>query len=158
MAGIAHLGVGLAFKLIAPEVPVIFLVICSYLLDIIFLVFMFIGLEEFPQKDRVTEAPWSHSLFMAVIWSVLASLVIMFISYDPYVSLIIGLLVFSHWVIDFIVSPMTYTFPNDTGKLIHPFGGSPKIGLGVMRTKMGAVVVEGGSLLMGSVLYLSTFI
>ncbi len=158
MAGIAHLGVGLAFKLIAPEVPVIILVVCSYLLDIVFFVFMFAGLEELPQKDHVTEAPWSHSLFMAVIWSVLAALVVTFISHDPYTSMIIGLLVFSHWVIDFIVSPMTYAVPNDTGKLLHPFGGSPKVGLGVMSTKMGVIIVEGGSLLLGSVLYLSTFI
>ncbi|MFX0210162.1 MAG: hypothetical protein ACFFDT_29540 [Candidatus Hodarchaeota archaeon] len=158
MAGIAHLGIGLAFKLIVPEVPVIMLVVCSYLLDITFFVFMFVGLEELPQDDRVTEAPLSHSLFMALIWSVLAALVVTFIIQDIYTGIIIGLIVFSHWIIDFIVSPMTYAFPNDTGKLLHPFSGSPKVGLGLMRTKMGVMVVEGGSLLVGGVLYLSTLI
>lgn len=158
MAGIAHLGVGLAFKLIAPEVPVIILVVCSYLIDIVFLVFMFASLEELLQKDRVVEPPWSHSLFMAVIWSGLAALVVTFISHDLYTSMIIRLLVFSCWVIDFIVLPMTCAFPNDTGKLLLPFGGSPKVGLGVMSTKIGVIIVNGGALLLGSVLYLSTFI
>ncbi|MFX0124601.1 MAG: hypothetical protein ACFFAE_13295 [Candidatus Hodarchaeota archaeon] len=158
MAGIAHLGVGLAFKILAPEVPVLILIIGSYLLDIVFLVFMFAGLEELPQNDRVVESPWSHSLFMAVIWSVVATVVTTFIIHDLYISLIMGLLVFSHWVIDFIVSPMTYTFPNDTGKLLHPFGGSPKVGLGVMRTKIGVVLIEGGSLLLGCIIYLLTII
>ncbi|MFX0181760.1 MAG: hypothetical protein ACFE95_01660 [Candidatus Hodarchaeota archaeon] len=153
MAGIAHLGIGLAFKLIAPEVPVIFLVIFAYLLDIVFFCFMFAGLEELPQQDRVTDAPWSHSLFMAVIWSVLAALVAMFVVNEFYTSMIIGLLVFSHWVIDFIVSPMTYAFPNDTGKLLHPFGGSPRVGLGLMRTKMGVILSEGGALLLGIVIF-----
>ncbi|MFX0051696.1 MAG: hypothetical protein ACFE8U_10445 [Candidatus Hermodarchaeota archaeon] len=158
MAGIAHLGVGLAFKLITPEVPVVILVVCSYLLDIVFFGFLFVGLEELPKEDRVVEAPWSHSLFMAVIWSILAALVIILISNNVYISMIIGLLVFSHWVIDFIVSPMTYAFPNDTGKLLHPFGGSAKVGLGVMSTKIGVIVVEGGAFLLGSILYLSTII
>jgi hypothetical protein len=158
MAGIAHLGVGLAFKLIAPEVPVVILVVCSYLLDIVFFGFLFAGLEELPKEDRTVEAPWSHSLFMAVIWSILAALVIIIISNDIYISMIIGLLVFSHWVIDFIVSPMTYAFPNDTGKLLHPFGGSPKVGLGVMSTKIGVIMIEGGAFILGSIMYLSTII
>ncbi|MFX0173190.1 MAG: hypothetical protein ACFE9L_14940 [Candidatus Hodarchaeota archaeon] len=158
MAGIAHLGVGLAFKLIVPEVPVLVLVVCSYLLDIVFFGFLFAGLEELPKEDRIVEAPWSHSLFMAVIWSTLAALVITLTSNDIYISIIIGLLVFSHWVIDFIVSPMTYTFPNDTGKLLHPFGGSPKVGLGVMSTKIGVIIVEGGAFLLGGLITLSTII
>ncbi|MFX0015806.1 MAG: hypothetical protein ACFE98_14555 [Candidatus Hermodarchaeota archaeon] len=158
MAGIAHLGVGLAFKLIAPEIPVILLVVCAYLLDLIFLIFMFAGLEELPRNDRVSETPWSHSLFMALIWSILAAMIVALIIQDILTGIIIGFTVFSHWIIDFIVSPMTYAFPNDTGKLLHPFGESPKVGLGLMRTKMGVIIAEGGSLLLGSFLFLSTLI
>lgn len=158
MAGIAHLGIGLVFKLIAPEIPVVILVVSAYLLDIVFFGFMFAGLEELPQQDRVTDAPWSHSLFMAMIWSVLAALIATLFTHDSYTSMIIGLLVFSHWVIDFIVSPMTYAFPNDTGKLLHPFGGSPRVGLGLMRTKMGVILSEGGPLLLGIVIFTVTLL
>ncbi len=156
MAGIAHLGIGLAFKLLLPDVSVIVLVLCSYLIDLLFLVFMIAGLEDMPSSERITEAPWSHSLLMATIWSILTFLIVMLLSQDSYTSIIIGLLVFSHWVIDFIVSPMTYAFPNDTGKLLHPFGKSPKVGLGVMKTKTGVIIIEGGSLIIGGAIFIST--
>jgi membrane-bound metal-dependent hydrolase YbcI (DUF457 family) len=158
MAGIAHLGIGLAFTLIVPDVPAVILIACAYLIDIMFFVFMFTGFEDMPQKDRETEAPWSHSLFMAVIWSGLAMLVTILFTSNLQTSLIISLLVFSHWIIDFIVSPMTYAFPNDTGKLLHPFGGSPKVGLGLMRTKIGVIVCEGGFLILGVGIFVLTLI
>ncbi|MFW9993303.1 MAG: hypothetical protein ACFFD4_14765 [Candidatus Odinarchaeota archaeon] len=158
MAGLAHLGIGLAAKLIAPEVPVIILIICSYLIDIIFFVFMFAGMEEMPKPDRTTEAPWSHSLLMSIVWSGLAMVAAALFGYSFQTSLIIGLLVFSHWVIDFIVSPMTYAFPNDTGKPIHPFRGSPKVGLGLMRTRVGVIAIEGGFVVLGAGTYLLTLL
>ncbi|MHA1995773.1 MAG: hypothetical protein ACW97Z_14595 [Candidatus Hodarchaeales archaeon] len=158
MAGIAHLGIGLAFKLLLPDVSVIVLVFCSYLIDLLFLVFMFAGLEDMPSSEHITDAPWSHSLLMATIWSILTILTVMLLSQDSYTSIIIGLLVFSHWVIDFIVSPMTHAFPNDTGKLLHPFGKSPKVGLGVMKTKTGVIIIEGGSLIIGGAIFISTLV
>ena len=158
MAGIAHLGIGLAFKLLLPDVPLILLVIYSYLLDLLFFFFMFAGLEYIPSSKRITESPWSHSLLMAMIWSTLAGLAFITLGQDPSSSILIGLLVFSHWIIDFIVSPMTYAFPNDTGKLLHPFGNSPKVGLGVMRTQFGVILIEGGALLMGGIIFLSTLL
>ncbi|MFX0086109.1 MAG: hypothetical protein ACFFAU_10555 [Candidatus Hodarchaeota archaeon] len=156
MAGIAHLGIGLAFIIIAPDVPVVILIACSYLIDILFFVFMFAGLEEMPKQDRETEAPWSHSLFMALIWSGFAMLVAILFTSKVQLCLIIGFLVLSHWIIDFIVSPMTYTFPKDTGKLLHPFGGSPKVGLGLMSTKMGVLVCEGGFFSIGLGIFILT--
>ena len=158
MAGIAHLGIGLAVKFLIPEVPVVILVICSYLIDLIFMVFMILGLEDMPSSDHITETPWSHSLFMAIIWSILTASVFMLISHDSYTSMIIGLLVFSHWVIDFIVSPMTYVFPNDTRKFLHPFGKSPKVGLGVMRSKAGVMLIEGGFFLIGGSIFIFTLL
>lgn len=158
MAGIAHLGIGLAFSLIAPDVHVAILIVCAYLIDIIFFVFMFAGFEDMPQNDRETEVPWSHSLFMAVFWSGLAMVVATLFTSNFQTSFIIGLLVFSHWVVDFIVSPMTYAFPKDTGKLLHPFGGSTKIGLGLMSTKAGVIVCEGGCLILGVGIFILTLI
>ncbi|MHA1967274.1 MAG: hypothetical protein ACW964_05690 [Candidatus Hodarchaeales archaeon] len=158
MAGIAHLGIGLMFSMVAPDVHVVILITCAYLIDIIFLGFMFAGLEDMPRKERIAEAPWSHSLFMAVIWSGLAMVVANLFTSNLQTSLIIGLLVFSHWVVDFIVSPMTYAFPTDTGKLLHPFGGSSKVGLGLMRTKAGVIICEGGSLILGVGIFILTLI
>ncbi len=158
MAGIAHLGIGLAFTIIAPDVPVVILITGSYLIDILFFVFMFTGLEELPKQDRETEAPWSHSLFMVLIWSGFAMFIAILFTSKLQLGLIIGFLVFSHWIIDFIVSPMTYAFPKDTGKLLHPFGGSPKVGLGFMRTKIGVLICEGGFLLIGVGIFILTLV
>jgi hypothetical protein len=156
LAGIAHLGVGLVSKQIAPRLPLWVLVVCAYLIDILFIDFMFTGLEQLPQSGLVTTAPWSHSLFMAVIWSVIAALVAASISRNSRIGIITGLLVFSHWVVDFITQPMTFVFPDSSGPLLHPFGGSPEIGLGLMSTGIGVIVCEGGLLLLGIVIYLVT--
>jgi hypothetical protein len=158
VAGLAHLGIGLMFTLLTPDIPVFILIGCAYLLDILFFGFLMLGLESLPKAERIAEAPWSHSLFMALVWSLLAGLIAFLFTQTPFTSIIIGLLVFSHWIIDFIVSPMTYAFPNDTGKLLHPFGGSIKVGLGAMKTKIGVVVIEGGFILIGVAVFISTFL
>lgn len=158
MAGIAHLGIGLVSSLLLPDIHVLILIICAYLLDIIFFGFLCVSLEQIPKEDQVGEAPWSHSLFMAIIWSVLAAIVSMLFTQDRFTTMIIGFLVLSHWVIDFLVSPMTYAFPSDTGKLLHPFGGSPKVGLGLMRTKLGVVLSEGIPLTLGIIIFVTTLI
>ena len=156
MAGLAHLGIGLVFTLIVPDIHPIVLILFSYFLDIVFFGFMFIGLEKMPKADNIAQAPWSHSFFMAVIWSVMIGVIIIILTSSYYHGWIITLLVFSHWIIDFIVSPMEYVFPNDTGHLVHPFGGSAKIGLGVMRTKVGVIAIEGGITFLGLLIFLST--
>ena len=70
---------------------------------------------------------------MSLIWSVLAALLATRIYHDFRSGLVIGLLVFSHWVIDFITHPMGALFG---GKPLTPdlplfFNGSPKVGLGL---------------------------
>jgi hypothetical protein len=152
MAGLAHAGVGLASKRIAPKVPVWILVVAAYVLDFIWSIFFFAGIERLPEPNSPTTNPWSHGLFMAVVWSVLISLITAFISRDRRTSLIIGLLVFSHWVVDFISHPMTAVFPGDTG-LPLLFEGSPTVGLGVWSTQMGVNIGEYGTLILGLVVY-----
>ncbi|UCE13013.1 MAG: hypothetical protein JSV04_12575 [Candidatus Heimdallarchaeota archaeon] len=156
MAGIAHLGIGLAFAMLVPDVHVIILIFCAYLLDIVFIGFMFAGLENIPSQDQPAVASWSHSLLMAGVWTILAGLITAIFTQDLYTTVIIGTLVFSHWLVDFIVSPMTYVFPSDTGKPLHPFSGSPKVGLGVMRTKLGVMLSEGVPLTLGIMIFIST--
>ncbi len=180
MPGIAHLGIGLASKRIAPKVPLWILLVSTYFIDIIFMVFFIFGLEQFPESNQSTKAIWSHSLFMAVIWSVLAAIGFGFFynniikeNYDNiieteipqnanwksdrfYMCLLIGLLTFSHWALDFVAQPMTAVFPNETGLALHPFGGSPELGLGVMSTDMGVWIIEGGILILGILIYTLT--
>ena len=66
---------------------------------------------------------------------------------------IIGGLVFSHWILDFIASPMTYIYPNDTGKPIF-FQNSRKIGLGLWRSKTAVIIGEYIVTLVGLIMYI----
>jgi hypothetical protein len=154
MAGLTHLAVGLASKRITPGISVWFLVFCAYLIDILFMIFMIAGIEQLPLPDQVGTAPWSHSLFMAIIWSVLATVIALHFLHDSRTSIILGLLVFSHWIIDFVSQPMTFVFPNSASPLLHPFGGAPSIGLGVWSTEMGVFLGEFSSLIIGIAIYL----
>jgi hypothetical protein len=155
MAGLAHAGVGLASKRIAPTVPVWILVIAAYAIDLIWGIFFFAGIERLPEPNSPTTNPWSHGLFMAVVWSILIGLITALISRNRRTSLIIGLLVFSHWIVDFISHPMTAVFPGATGLPLF-FDGSPTIGLGVWRTQLGVNIGEYGTLILGFVIYILT--
>lgn len=91
---------------------------------------------------------------MAIVWSVLAMLIASRFLHDSRIGVILGLLVFSHWIIDFISQPMTFVFLNSASPLLHPFGGAPSIGLGVWSTGMGVLLGEFGSLIIGLAIYL----
>ena len=155
MAALAHAGIGLASKRIAPGVPVWILVIAAYVIDFIWGIFFFAGIEHMPFPDSPTTNPWSHGLLMAVIWSLLVGFLSMLVSKDRHTSLIIGSLVFSHWVIDFISHPMTAAFPGDTG-LSLLFDGSPTVGLGLWSTQLGINIGEYGTLILGLIVYILT--
>lgn len=121
MAGIAHLGVGLTAKRVAPTVPLWALLAASELIDLIWFILFILGIE------NLAASPYSHSLFMALVWSLLAGIVAGLIFRSRPAGVIIGLLVFSHWVLDFVSHPMMGGPPD----LPLFFEGSPKVGLGL---------------------------
>ena len=154
MAGLAHLGVGLAAKRIAPQIPVGCLVLGAYALDVVWCAFAAAGLEQYPKAGVVgTPAVWDHSLFMAAVWSVLAGLVAAWIGRKTRIGVVFGLVVFSHWVVDFITHPMTAVFPPDTGLPLW-FHGSPLVGLGLYRHMFGVYAGEFGTLALGTTVYI----
>ncbi len=128
MSPIGHFAVGLAAKPAAPKVPLFVLLIATLILDLLYFFFAFAGMEGVNK-----EIPWSHGLFMSVIWSVAAALLSARIFRDYRAGAVIGLLVFSHWVLDFISHPMGFGHPQppDLPLLYH---GSPKVGLGLYNS------------------------
>lgn len=153
MAGFAHLGVGLAAKQVAPKIPVGILVAGAYAIDIVWGGFWLAGVEKYPGEGVAATAPWSHGLFMSLVWSAVTALVTVLITRNRRTALVMGLLVFSHWVVDFIAKPMTHAFPNDAG-LPLLFDGSPTVGLGLWRTALGEYIGEYGTVAAGLVIYL----
>ena len=153
MAGLAHVGVGLAAKRFAPDIPLGILLAGAYAIDIVWGTFVMTGIEHFSGPGSATTNPWSHGLLMAVVWSGVAALIAQRRRHNFRTSVIIGLLVFSHWVVDFISHPMTAVFPGDTGLPLF-FEGSPTVGLGVWSTQLGVNIGEYGTLIAGLAIYL----
>lgn len=156
MAGITHLGIGFAAKRFAPNLHLLILLTLSELLDLLFVFFMCLGLEHMPDSDVSSVPGYSHGLFMSLVWSTLAGLVAYYISRDKRTSLLVGLLVFSHWVVDFIAQPMTYVFPESTGLPIF-FAGSPLVGLGLWNSELMVNLGEYVPLVVGMLVYAVTY-
>jgi hypothetical protein len=154
MAGLGHIGFGFAAKPIAPKVHLVVLLISTELIDILWGAFYFTGIDR--GKLDTNTFPWSHSLFMSVIWSVLAALLVGRIYHDNRSGIVIGLLVFSHWVVDFITHPMGAIFG---GTPLQPdlplfFNNSHKVGLGIYNHSFTiAITTDIGMLFLGIVIY-----
>ena len=155
MAAMTHMAVGLAAKRVAPKTPIILLILAAYVIDMIWAIFYYAGIEA--MADGTTTNPWSHGLFMSSFWSALVGGIVFWVSRNRRAGWIAALLVFSHWVIDFISHPMLFAFPNDTG-LSLLFEGSPTVGLGLWRTELGMNIGEYGVLAAGAVFYILTLI
>ena len=149
MSPIGHFALGLAAKPAAAKVPLFVLLIATLTLDLLYFVFAFAGIEGINK-----EIPWSHGLFMSVIWSVAAALLGVRIFRDYRAGAVIGLLVFSHWVLDFISHPMGFGNPQppDLPLLFH---GSRKVGLGLYNSisVAQAILIEVAMFIPGAVVY-----
>jgi len=115
-----HLAVGLAAKRLAPEVSIFVFLVAAYVIDFLYFLFLAIGIE------TIEFDPWSHSLVMAIVWSILTGLVALLISKKLRSGLILGLVCFSHWILDVIV----------WDNIPVAFDPTQKIGLGLF-TKIG---------------------
>jgi hypothetical protein len=163
MPALAHFGLGFGFKRIVPKVPVIFLLIPCFLLDLI----CFITLI-WPDP-----AIWiSHGLFMSIVWSLLAGgfAFLGLYLYNKkmekkgkteskisiwYTSIVITLLVFSHWILDVIGWPMII---GEYMKVPLLFNDSKAIGFGVYSTWVGALVMDIGVFVVGAIFYILALI
>ena len=155
MPAIAHVGVGFAAKKIAPNISVIYLIIAAELIEIVFFVFVAAGVETMPLPDKSPFSPYSHSVIMGIIWSVVAALITFLISKNKKASLLIGLLVLSHTILDIIASPKLAFYLTDTKMPIF-FNDSLSVGLGLFKYKTIALVSEFGFLIAGFIIYILT--
>ena len=91
---------------------------------------------------------------MGVFWSVLAGCFVLWVSKSQRTALILGILVFSHTLLDIIASPKTAFYAADTGMPLF-FDGSQTIGLGLWRYETVAYIGEYGFVLVGLLIYLN---
>jgi len=113
---LGHFAMGLAAKPVAPKASLGILLVATQVLDILYPIFLIAG------ASYIGASPWDHGLVMTLVWSV-AALAIYFLIYrDIRSGIVVGLLVLSHWVCDFI------SWDN---ALPLGFSDTPKVGLGL---------------------------
>ncbi len=103
---IGHVAVALAAKPLAPRVNLALLLAAAFWIDMVWPVLLLAGVEQvridpgntaFTPLDFV-HYPWTHSLAAVLVWSFLFGA--FSLKSGKREALILGLLVFSHWVLD----------------------------------------------------------
>ena len=163
MGPIGHCAVGLAAKPVTPKVPLGVLLLATVMLDVLATAFRWAGIE-----GGKTGNPWSHGLFMSAIWSVTAAFLGARIYRNYRAAAVIGLLVFSHWILDFVSHPVpfpSFSWRSWQWNYGHPlppdlpllFGGSPKVGLGLYNSinAAEATALEFGMFVLGGAVYVT---
>lgn len=148
---VGHLAVALAAKRAEPRAPLGALVAATFGLDLIWPVLLLAGVEQvridpgntaFTPLDFV-HYPWSHSFSMAVVWAVIAGRASASWLKHAKAGLVIGLVVLSHWILDFITHrPDLPLWP-----------GGPVMGLGLWNSVAATLAVEGALFAGAIVLY-----
>jgi hypothetical protein len=146
-----HYSAALAAKAAEPKAPLWTLVAACQLIDIGWGVFIATGIERaeadpsLPGSTLIlSDMPWTHSLPAVIVWSVAAGLLAgVLLRLSTRVSVLIGAVVFSHWVLDFIVHrPDLALFP-----------GGPKVGLGLWNLPVPEQALEIGLLAIAGVFW-----
>lgn len=137
---IGHHAVAFGSKRAAPRVSLGVLMAAAMFLDLLWPLLTLAGIEHFridPGNTALTpldfyDYPISHSLATSIVWSLLAALAYYAWKRTPRDAAIVGALVLSHWVLDFITHrPDLPLWP-----------GGPKVGLGLWNNVPATVAVE----------------
>jgi membrane-bound metal-dependent hydrolase YbcI (DUF457 family) len=150
---IGHNAVGFASKAAAPRTSLGLLMAAPMLLDLIWPVFVLLGIEKvnvtpdaptpFLRLEFVSY-PWSHSLLMACVWAALFGGGYFLRTRYARGAWMIAIGVVSHWVFDFVTHrPDLPLWP-----------GGPKAGLGLWYSTTATIVVESTLFIAGVAVYL----
>jgi hypothetical protein len=148
---IGHYGLALATKRLAPRTSLGTLIGAAQLADLIWPFLLLLGIERVsivPSANPFLRLsfdsyPWTHSLLMLIVLGVLAGGAYATIRHDRAGGVIVGLLVVSHWVLDWITHlPDMPLYP-----------GGPRVGLGLWRSVDDTMIVEAVMLLVGVGVY-----
>ncbi|HTP12514.1 MAG TPA: hypothetical protein VMM37_02760 [Bacteroidota bacterium] len=152
---IGHIAVALGAKKTAPRTSLGTLLLATQFVDLLWPIFLVLGIEHVrihPGDTAVTpldfyDYPISHSLLTCIGWSFLLGLGYYFLRKNKTGAWIVGLGVFSHWILDFIshrpdlpVAPGVHTF----------------LGLGLWYSRPATMITEGLMFLGGIFLYLKS--
>src|ERR1700704_1841758 len=148
---IGHYALGFAAKRVAPRTSLGTLFVAPPLPDLLWPVFLLLGWEHahvVPGPNPfltlwLDDYPYSHSLFALIVWGAVFGYLYKVRRGDRRAAVVIGLLVVSHWVLDFV------THRPD----IQLYPGGAKLGLGLWNSVAGTVIVESVMLIAGVAIY-----
>ena len=150
---IGHFAVAFAAKKVTPKASLGTLVIAAAFLDVVWPVLVLLGIERFRIVPGFTAMnpfdfvyyPWSHSLLMTAVWALLFALVYLAASRDRVGAVWVGLVVASHWLLDFL--------SHRPDMPLYP-GGNAKLGLGLWQSIPATFAVEGLMFAFGIAIYM----
>jgi hypothetical protein len=150
---VGHYGVSFAAKGAEKSVPLWLLFIAVQLVDVLWSVFIMTGIEKVRIVPGITATnpldlyymPYTHSLLGAALWAVAGYLVYKFLfKVSNRAAILVGLAIFSHWILDLIVHRPDLALYDD----------SYKIGLGLWNYPAPAFALEAILLFAGIYFYM----
>ena len=152
---IGHFGMGFAAKKIDHHLSLGTLFLAAQFIDLLWPIFLLVGLERVKVEPGNTPFtplnfiyyPFSHSLLSVFLWAIVLGLIYFLLRKNLKNSVVLGVLVMSHWILDLIthrpdlpLSPWTEV----------------KVGLGLWNSITLTMLIEGLIFLAGAYLYLKT--
>ncbi len=152
---IGHFGVGFGAKKAIPKTSLGTLLLASQFIDLLWPFFLIFGIETVaidPGNTAFTPLdfiyyPFSHSLLGVLIWALIFGTIYYFIKKDLKSSFILGILVLSHWILDFITHRPDLPLFLGSDSLL--------VGLGLWNSIIATVVIEGIIFIVGVYLYIA---
>jgi membrane-bound metal-dependent hydrolase YbcI (DUF457 family) len=145
---VGHYGASFAARRVEATIPLWVLFLAVQLLDVVWAPLVLLGIEKVRIVPGFTASnpldlyymPYTHGLLAAVIWSCAAGVAFRFFARSRLrASVVVGLAVFSHWVLDFLVHRPDLPL----------YGNSEKVGLGLWNLPVLALALEALSLFGG---------
>lgn len=135
-----HYGVSFAAKAADAKLPLWILFLAVQFLDVLWGIFVLVGLEKVRIVPGITATnpldlhfmPYTHSLLAALVWSLAVGAVYARWRDDASGGLLIGLAVLSHWILDLLVHRPDLPL----------IGNRFKVGLGLWNHGVIAFVLE----------------
>jgi len=151
---IGHFGFGLGAKKIAPKLSLGLIFMAVQFADLLWPTLLLLNVEKVGIQPGNTKFPldfiyypFTHSLLMSLCWALCFGLIYWLLKKDSRTAVVLGICVFSHWVLDLIVHiPDLPLYPGD----------SPKVGLGLWNWPLLTALIEGSLFVIGTAFYLRT--
>jgi hypothetical protein len=136
---VGHYGVSFAAKRADRSIPLWVLFIAVQFLDVLWAPLVLLGIEKVRIVPGITASnpldlyymPYSHSLVAAIGWSVVGAAAYQLLARPSALrsSVIVGIAVFSHWVLDFIVHRPDLPLCDNTAKVGLGLWNAPAVAL-----------------------------